>query len=172
VPGGVVTVAYLAELFHLEPPVPFTEDVRFVMAPASRWVEREAEALRDEFGSEARDAARAALFAAFLDRRTPLPLLRDLRFHLQLFRAALEEPWAAAAGDGAAGAARGIETCGLDEPVVCSVGQDALGEFVTAQTAEFHRVHGGVAWGDRGYPVGDLDGAVEPAQLVLDLGLG
>jgi len=170
-PGGVVTVAYLAELFHLEPPVPFTEDVRFVMAPARRWVDREAEALRGEFGADARDATRAALFAAYLDRRTPLPLLRDLRFHLQLFQAALEEPWAGAAEDGAAGAERGLVTCGLDAPVVCSVDQATLGEFLTAQTAAFHRLHAPAAAAGRRYPVNGLARAIEPVQLALDLGL-
>jgi hypothetical protein len=170
VPGGVVTVAYLAGLFHLEPPAPFTEDVRFVMAPARRWVDREAEALGAEFGADARDAARAALFAAYLDRRTPLPLLRDLRFHLQLFQAALEEPWAVEAGDPTAGTSRGLVTCGLDAPVVCSVDQATLGEFLTAQTAAFHRLHGGVEWTGPRYPVGDLAGAIQPVQLALDLG--
>jgi hypothetical protein len=170
VPGGVVTVAYLAELFHLEPPVPFTEDVRFVMAPARRWVESEAEALADEFGADARDAARAALFAAYLDRRTPLPLLRDLRFHLQLFRAALEESWARVPEDEVGGAVFGLGASQLDAPVVCSMDLATLGEFVTAQTAAFHRLQG--AHFRRGtHPVGDLQRAVQPLQLRLDLGL-
>ncbi len=170
VSGGVVTVAYLAELFHLEPPVPFTEDVRFVMAPARRWVDREADTLGAEFGADARDTARAALFAAYLDRRTPLPLLRDLRFHLQLFHAALEEPWAVETGEPTAGATRGIGTCGLDASVVCSVDQAALGEFLTAQTAAFHRLHAPAATGPR-YAVDGLARAIDPVQLALDLGL-
>lgn len=172
VPGGVVTVAYLAGLFHLEPPVPFTEDVRFVMAPARRWVDREAEALASEFGADARDAARAALFAAYLDRRTPLPLLRDLRFHLQLFRAALGESWAKVPEDAEGGAVFGVGPSQLDAPVVCSVDLPTLGEFVTAQTGAFHRLHGGLPRSGRRYPVGDLAGAVEPVQLALDLGFG
>ena len=36
VPGGIATVAYLPELFHLEPALAFAEDVRFVLAPP-RW---------------------------------------------------------------------------------------------------------------------------------------
>lgn len=172
VPEGVVTVAYLAELFHLEPPVPFTEAVRFVMAPARRWVDREAESLGAEFGADARDAARAALFAAYLDRRTPLPLLRDLRFHLQLYRAALDEPWLVAPQDDLDATARGFACCGLDAPVLCTVDLPTLGEFLTAQTAAFHSLHGGVEWTSRCYPVGDLASAVQPVQLALDLGFG
>jgi len=61
VPGGVATVAYLPELLHLEPPQPFTEDVRFVLAPTRRWVEEQADALEGKFGAEAPDPAWAVL---------------------------------------------------------------------------------------------------------------
>jgi hypothetical protein len=60
----------------------------------------------------------------------------------------------------------------LDAPVVFSVDLATLGEFLTAQTVAFHRLHGGVEWTGRPYPVGDLAGAVEPVQLALDLGFG
>jgi len=93
VPGGLVTVAYLPELFHLEPALPFADDVRFILAPPRWWVDEQAAQLAPEFGEDAPDVARAALFCAFLDRRTALPLVHDLRFHLQLYRAALATDW-------------------------------------------------------------------------------
>lgn len=172
VPGGVVTIAYLPGLFHLEPPVPFTGRIGFVMAPARRWVEREAPALAAEFGDEARDAARAALFAAYLDRRTPLPLLRDLRFHLRLYRAALDEPWVADLEDAGVDERFGLASCGLDGGLVCSVGLEELAGFVTAQTAEYHRLEVRSGHAGRTLPSVDLRAAVEPAQLALDLGSG
>ncbi|MFW6012213.1 MAG: hypothetical protein ACOC92_00715 [bacterium] len=141
VPGGIITVAYLPELLHLEPQMPFAdEDVRFLLAPALRWVEAQAETLQGDFGPDAADAARAALFAAYLDRRTPMPLLRDLRFHLQLYRAALAEPWTYDATDPRCCAAN-LTRCGLDAPLVCHVSLDTLGDFLVRQTAEWHRAH-------------------------------
>jgi hypothetical protein len=89
---ATVTVAYLPELFHLDPAVP-PDRIEFLFMPPAWWLERQAELLRPELGGDAFDAARAALFVAFLDRRTSLPVVHDLRFHLQLYRAALEKPW-------------------------------------------------------------------------------
>jgi hypothetical protein len=166
VPGGVATVAYLPELLHLEPPVPFTETARFVLAPPALWVDEQAEALEAEFGEEARAAARAALFAAYLDRRTPLPLLRDLRFHLELYQAALGEPWVYELGDRSPAQAVGAGVCGLDAPLACAVDLETLGEFLTARTASFHRLHLAPR---RPEPVVDVAGAGQPFQLALDL---
>lgn len=167
VPGGVITVAYLPELFHLEPPVPFTDDARFVMAPRRAWVDAQAEVLEEDFGADARDAARAALFGAYLDRRTPLPLLRDLCFHLQLYRAALEEPWVVNLENQAADL--GLLTCGLDTPVVCSVDFETLGDFLTRETSRFHEQQRRSRPRASGVAL-DLRGAVSPVQLALDLG--
>ncbi len=143
VPGGVVTVGYLPELFHLEPPGPFVDrEVRFVLAPARGWLAEQAEALAAELGEDAPDAARAALFAAYLDRRTPLPLLRDLRFHLRLYRAALEQPWVLRPGESRTYAplyAAGVEAAGLDHPLAVSASQEALAEFLVEQTTLYHR---------------------------------
>jgi hypothetical protein len=167
VPGGLITVAYLPELFHLEPPVPFTDDARFVMAPRRAWVDAQAELLEDDFGADARDAARAALFGAYLDRRTPLPLLRDLAFHLQLYRAALEEPWVVDLEDQAADL--GLLTCGLDAPVVCSVDLETLGDFLTRETSRFHEQQVRSRPRASGADL-DLRAAFPPVQLALDLG--
>ncbi len=169
VPGGVVTIAYLPGLFHLEPRVPFAEDVGFVMAPARRWVDEQARRLGGEHGADAREAVRAALFAAYLDRRTPLPLLRDLRFHLDLYRAALEEPWTRDLG-GVPGGGLGSGSAGLDCAIACSVDLPTLAGFLTERTSRFHREHVGTVRRGAVYPVLDLAAAGPPVQLCLDLG--
>lgn len=172
VPGGVVTVAYLPELFHLEPPVPFTDDVRFVMAPSRRWVDEQARALEEELGDDARDAARAALFAAYVDRRTALPLLRDLRFHLQLYRAAIDEPWITDPLEPYSAPPCDLDACRLDPPLACGVGRERFEAFLTEQTTRFHREHGSAS--ERVGFVGDLstDGAVDVSSAQLALAFG
>ncbi len=95
VPGGRITTFYLPELFDLEPAVPIEEKVRFILAPSTAWLEREAAALASRLREDSLEAAEASLFAAYLDRRLGLPLLADLGFQLRLFRAALEEDWTA-----------------------------------------------------------------------------
>ncbi len=142
VPGGVITVAYLPELFHLEPASPFAEEARFVFAPPRWWLEAQAADLAPDFGDDALDAARAALFAAYLDRRTRLPLVRDPRFHLQLYRAALDGDWVHKPGrnpDHAVLTSDGLTACGLDDPIAVRVGPEALARFLTEQTSTFHR---------------------------------
>jgi len=143
VPGGIVTVAYLPELFHLDPASPFDEQVRFVLAPPRGWIEEQAALLAPELNDAAADAARAALFCAFLDRRTPLPLVHDLRFHLQLYRAALDAGWTHRPPDSPYGRgvlrARGTEIAGLDEPLACCVDQETLRAFLIEQTDLYHR---------------------------------
>jgi hypothetical protein len=142
VPGGVVTVAYIPALFHLEPSGPLGDDVRFVFAPPRWWVDEQAGELA-ELGEDARDTARAALFCAYLDRRTPLPLVHDLRFHLQVYRAALASGWvhrlAGGRREGVVLAGRGAEAAGLDAPLACRVGQTTLAEFLVEQTSLYHQ---------------------------------
>jgi hypothetical protein len=143
VPGGLVTVAHVPELFHLEPTNPAADPVAFVFAPPRWWVSEQAEALAADFGEDAEDAARAALFCAYLDRRTPLPLVHDLRFHLQLYRAARTAGWChELTGRGRGGevlVGQGAEASGLDAPLAASTGQAALAEFLIAQTQLYHQ---------------------------------
>lgn len=142
VPEAAITVAYLPELFHLDPVVPEGERVSFVFAPPLSWLREQAAALAEEFRDDAEDAARAALFAAYLDRRTHLPLVHDLRFHLQLYRAALDAEWlhrpVSSPWGGGVLVARGMASCGLDLPLACAVRHQELAEFVVAQTSTFH----------------------------------
>jgi hypothetical protein len=145
VPGGLITVAYLPELFHLEPVVPPDGHVRFVFAPPRWWIAEQAEDLAADFGDDAPDAARAALFCAYLDRRTPLPLVHDLRFHLRVYRAALEAPWTHRMPEerwqgGEAGfLGRGAEALGLDAPSACSIEEPELADFLVRQTSLYHK---------------------------------
>jgi hypothetical protein len=121
--------------------VPAAEEVRFVFAPPAWWVADQAEALEPEFGEDALEAARAALFCAYLDRRTPLPLVHDLRFHRQLYRAALAADWTHEASEWSEAVlrGRGAEACGLTAPVAVSVGSDELSEFLIEQTSLYHQ---------------------------------
>jgi hypothetical protein len=144
VPGASVTLAYLPELFHLEPAM-VEDHCRFIFAPPRWWVEAQAATLTAEFGDDAHDAARAALFTAFLDRRTPMPIVNDLRFHLQLYRAALEagrnHPWAIGHLGCHGGCLSGSHHpgCGLDLPVAVNVSQSDLRRLIVEQTALFHQ---------------------------------
>jgi hypothetical protein len=143
VPNGLVTVAYLPELFHLEPAKASAESIRFLFAPPVWWITEQAAALAADFGDEAEDAARAALFCAYLDRRTALPLVHDLRFHLQVYRAALTAGWThqlvSSRRGGEVLVGCGAEAAGLDAPVACSVGESALTDFLIEQTSLYHQ---------------------------------
>ena len=141
--GVTVTTAYLANVFELDPGEP-QERLAFILMPPCRWLEHQADALAAEFRDDAKDVARAALFAAFLDRRSPLPLIHDLRFQLQLYRAALEEPWTQAPraerhGRGALWISSS-DVCGLDAPRLVTVSYSTFETFLKAQTAcYFHK---------------------------------
>ncbi len=138
--GATVTTAYLGELFDLGPGEP-KERIAFVFMPPRRWLERQAQALDPEFRDAAADVARAALFAVFLDRRSPLPLVHDLRFQLQLYRAALQAPWTQGArtlrhGEGDLWAVSAA-ACGLDAPRLVDVSHQDFEAFLKAQTADY-----------------------------------
>jgi hypothetical protein len=114
------------------------------VAPPRWWVAEQASVLASDFGSEAEEAARAALFCAFLDRRTALPLVHDLRFHLQVYRAALAAGWTHPLASPSRRGEEvlvgwGAEAAGLDAPVACSVGEAALSDFLIQQTSHYHR---------------------------------
>lgn len=92
--GGAIVTVYLPSLFELDPGL-IDPTIRFLFAPASWWVDRElsSPALRSFPQEEARELVVAASFAAYLDRRTSLPIINDPRFHRQLWRAAKREVW-------------------------------------------------------------------------------
>jgi hypothetical protein len=113
---------------------------------------------------------RAALFAAYVDRRTPLPLLRDLRFQLQHDRAALEEPWVTDPLEGRSVPPCDLDACRLDPPHACGVGRERFAAFLTEQTERFHRDHGPVIGrSDAGLAV-EPEAVLPAAQLALAFG--
>jgi len=140
VDGLTVTTAYLPLLFDSEPPVP-SDDVRFIFMPPRWWVDARAEELRS-FGDGAPDVARAALFAAYLDRRTRLPILQDLAFQRRLFEAAKEEPWVHRPGatrwDRSVLYQEGVEACGLDLPLALRVSHAELEAFLAREVRRYY----------------------------------
>ncbi|MCP4118661.1 MAG: hypothetical protein GY737_25360 [Desulfobacteraceae bacterium] len=135
-----VTTAYLPKIFELDPGQP-EDRIAFVFMPPRAWLERQADVLAPEFGDDAIDVARGALFAAFLDRRSPLPLVGDLRFHLQLYRAAVDAPWThePKAPRDAQGDLLAVSpgACGLDAPRLVHVTHQDFEAFLKSQTATF-----------------------------------
>ncbi len=175
--GGVVMTAYLPSLFELQPLSPCVGEVKFVFAPPAWWLDREAAALAADWGEEAREVARAALFVAYLERRTKLPIYPDLRFHLALYRAACDEAWVQpAVWDGYRSTPclfRCYAPGGLEGPVAVKVSGEDLSAFLLAQNHFFFNQenrHGAPrsAAGSRLLP------GPEPsdAQLCLDLAVG
>ncbi len=132
---ATVTVAYVPELFHLEP-ITAPQAITFVFMPPLWWIQRQADALERDFGQEASEVAAAALFVAFLDRRTPLPIVSDLGFHQRLYRAALDQDWTRVPGEGAGDSfqAHRLGACGLQLPVACAVDHQSFEAFLTRQT--------------------------------------
>jgi hypothetical protein len=112
--------------------------IRFLFMPPTWWVEREAATL-SELGRDARDAALAAWFVAYLDRRTPLPIANDPRFHLALYRAALAAAWCHRPQGSTHGIehlyAAGTAGLGLEPPVLVSTTHADFSAFLAEQTA-------------------------------------
>ena len=130
---SALTVAYLPGLFHLEPAI-HPNDITFAFMPPRWWLDQQAEALRGELAADPQELARAALFVAFLDRRSPLPLVQDLRFPLELYRKALDEPWVHRL---APRHAERLEACGLEPPLGCSTTHDAFEQFLKDRTTAY-----------------------------------
>ena len=162
--GARIVTAVLPEAFQLDPPDPFPTDLRFISIPPRRWLKAQAQGLAARFGEDALDAARARLFAAYLDRRTALPILDDARFHLRLFRAALEQPWVGWDHGGI-----GLELCGFDTPLVVKVDREPFAAFLQHQTSQYfdEEVRHGQARIESDCRILPLPGA-PAAQLCLD----
>jgi hypothetical protein len=85
---GTVVTGYLPELFELDPGM-LPPRVRFIFAPPIWWVERQLAAHPETD----RESVVASYFAAYLDRRTAVPLVNDPVFHRRLWRAAQQRDW-------------------------------------------------------------------------------
>ncbi len=132
-PAGQVTVAYDPALLHLEPTVPEAEDVRFLLLPSEAWLARARRPGLDDVDLI------ASLFAAYVDRRTRWPVLRDVRFHRQMLEAArdgdglLREP----APDRAV--IEGLGALGFRSPWWFQASHREVEGFLIEQTARWRR---------------------------------
>jgi hypothetical protein len=133
--GQALVLAYLPDLFHLQPGVQDHDALRFVSAPPRWWLERQEGLLTPEFGSRARDYALAMAFVARLDARTPLPIANDPAFHHGLFELALESPWTETGGNREALTFEGLDALGLAAPVLCEVQKPVFADFLASATA-------------------------------------
>jgi hypothetical protein len=136
---GCLTLVYLPPVFSWQPGTTEVETISFVAMPPTAWVEAQVASMVGAMGSEAREAAVAAYFVAYLDARSPLPIANDLRFHLELYRAARREPWCHTS-DGCATNpgtlfAEGVTGIGFEPPVLCHVAPTEFAEFLAQQTA-------------------------------------
>jgi hypothetical protein len=134
--GQALVLAYLPDLFHLQPGVQDDAALRFVSAPPRWWVDRQEEVLAPEFGSRARELALAMPFVARLDARTPLTIANDPEFHRGLYRLALEEPWIETGRNPEVLRFDGLEALGLSAPVLCDVPKTTFATFLASATAE------------------------------------
>lgn len=135
-PGRSLAVAYLPHLFHLKPGAGEDHAIRFVSAPPGWWLDEQEPLLALDFGSAARDHARAMAWIARLDARCPLPIANDPGFHHALYDRALAQPWTATADHTDRLAATGLSALGLEEPVLCDVDREELADFLAEATRE------------------------------------
>jgi hypothetical protein len=136
---GTLTLAYLPHLFSMQPATTDAGQLSFLCMPPTAWVETQARAIAQSMGADAREAAVAAYFVAYLDARSALPIANDLRFHLALYRAAKEQPWCLGPEGSASSPgelfAEGLSGIGFEPPVMCNVSPEVFAEFLAQQTA-------------------------------------
>src|SRR6185295_14932278 len=73
--GAALTLTYLPAVFGFQPSTADSGNIAFLCLPPTWWVEQEARAIGRAMGRDAREAAVAAYFAAYLDQRSPLPIV-------------------------------------------------------------------------------------------------
>lgn len=172
--GGTLTIAYLPSAFALQPGTAEQDAIKFLFMPPTWWVDREAATLPD-LGCDAREAALAAYFVAYLDRRSPLPIANDHRFHLELYRAARASNWCHEP-EGSPQQydrlyAEGSTTVGFEPPVLVSTTHEIFSAFLAEHTAKHlprqQEVvsHGKTRSASTGWLLPDSSGA--PSQLGL-----
>lgn len=101
-PQGVIITAYAPALFDLDPGMVDPSGARFIVLPSREWVDaqnldttsavehmRRVGCMKGHAGL-AGLLPLAALFAAYLDRRSRCPIIPDLHFHLQILMGALD----------------------------------------------------------------------------------
>lgn len=135
VQGQALVIAYLPDLFHLQPAAQHDDSLRFVSAVPRWWLDRQEALLARDFGSDARDYARAMAFVARLDARSPLPIANDPDFHRSLLELALDAPWTHTGEHPRAFTFDGLDALGLDSPILCDVPAGVFGDFLAAATS-------------------------------------
>jgi hypothetical protein len=137
---GTLTLVYLPHLFSMQPATSDAGNLSFLCMPPTAWVDEQAKAIARSMGSEAREAAIAAYFVAYLDARSALPIANDLRFHLALYRAAREQPWCLGPEGSVSRPgelfAEGLSGLGFEPPLMCNVSPEVFAEFLAQQTAK------------------------------------
>lgn len=166
---GAVTTFFLPDLFCLDPGMVDPKGVGFVVLPPKEWLaeqdlpssdavahvlrlgyERPGKYADDAYPESAEEHLAAltpvaALWCAYLDRRTRCPLIADTRWYLQVLVAALER--------GIAQQARarrydrkyraggfhehGVADVGLVAPVLCHCSHEVLEAFLAEQVATY-----------------------------------
>lgn len=137
--GATLTLAYQPTVFAMQPGGLEDGRLRFLAMPPTWWVDREAETLAD-LGAEAREAALAAYFVAYLDRHSPYPIANDRRFHLALYRAALATDWCHAPSGSPSHSGRlyaeGSGALGFESPLAVSTSRATFSAFLAEITAQ------------------------------------
>ncbi len=133
---GRLVLAYVPALFHRESDRS-DDAISFVLMPPLAWVSHQSEKLASRMGDQAERTALAVLFAAFLDERSCVPMLQDIRFHLQLLEAAyrdglLIEPSSKSGFD-----AWGVASIGLHRPLLFYCKQEQLDQLIASETTQY-----------------------------------
>lgn len=140
-----IATSYLPELFELEPTT-LPDRVQFVLAPPTWWLDAQEPLVAGVPEGRRRDAAAAGLFASYLDRRTRLPLINDVDFHLQLWEAAHGEGWCteptAYPRSGQLYGRQGVDAPGLEYVRWIDASQEAVEACITAETRRYLEAHG------------------------------
>lgn len=137
--GATLTLAYLPFVFSFQPASADSNSISFLCIPPAWWVDEQAQTATRSMGDDAREAAIAAYFVAYLDQRSPLPIANDLGFHLKLYRAALEQDWCrrSSGTESSPGSLfhLGLETVGFEPALYCKVDHSRFAQFLKSQTA-------------------------------------
>lgn len=140
-PGGTAVVtAYHPGLCRLDPLMPDDDGINFVCPVPTWWVDAQVERAREILpeDEDPRGAAVAGMAAAFLDRRSPLPIIADLGFHVQLVAAALEEG-VLLEHKRVVPKLRPDKIPGIERVIACCCSHDRFRAFLEEQTALYYQ---------------------------------
>lgn len=148
--GSLVTL-FAPDLFCLDPGMVDPKGVNFILLPAKRWLAApDASIPVPDFVPEERVndvRSLAALFIAYLDRRTRCPLIPDPRFYVQVLAHALNEglaqwprdakSYALTWAEGSTFEAYGIEEAGFGPGLFFQSSHETLETFLAEQVRSY-----------------------------------